>query len=342
MAPESPLIIRDVSNTYVTRACGGFGGKEKKPVLDRVSIELKNAGIFGLVGESGCGKTTLARSVLGLIDYEGDIFIDGLRQDRKRRREMARKVQAVFQDPSGSLNPARRVGWILEEPLRIHRLGTKRERTRRVDEILRMVGLDPSYKTRRVEELSVGQKQRVCIGCALMPEPKLIIADEAVSALDVSVGAQILNLLRDLHERLGLTLVFISHNLNVVYYLCDRIGVMYSGQIVEIGTAQAVYSAPAHPYTRTLLEAIPEITGEKPEAPADIPEEMEPGLFPGRSPGEAVRGDCCPFAPRCRRREARCGLERPRPVNVAPPGEAPHEASCILALNAAMKAGRIR
>ncbi|MDR2402593.1 MAG: ABC transporter ATP-binding protein [Spirochaetaceae bacterium] len=315
---ESLLMIRDVSNTYVTRAYGGFGRKEKKPVLDHINIEMKPAEIFGLVGESGCGKTTLGRSVLGLIDHEGEIYIDGLRQDKSRRWEMARKVQAVFQDPSSSLNPVKRIGWLLEEPLRIHRIGSRQERIKRVDEVLRMVGLDPSYKTRRIAELSGGQKQRVCIGCALMLEPKLIIADEATSALDVSVGAQILNLFRDLHERLGLALVFISHNLNLVYYLCDRIAVMYNGQIVELGTARTLYSAPAHPYTRTLLEAIPEIAGENPEPPGDETQ---------REPAE---GECCRFAFRCRWRESRCGITPPELVNIAPPGEPPHEVRCVL------------
>ncbi|MDR3146675.1 MAG: ATP-binding cassette domain-containing protein [Treponema sp.] len=338
---ESLLTVRNVSNTYVTRGYGGFGKKEKKPVLDRISIEMKPGEIFGLVGESGCGKTTLGLSILGLIDHEGEIWIDGLRQDKRRRREMARKVQAVFQDPSSSLNPVKRIGWLLEEPLRIHRLGTRRERIRRVDEVLRLVGLDPSYKTRRIAELSGGQKQRVCIGCALMLEPKLIIADEAISALDVSVGAQILNLFRDLHERLGLALVFISHNLNLVYYLCDRIAVMYNGRIVELGTARAVYSAPAHPYTRTLLEAVPGIAGENPEppgcalsdasgyAPGDTQEEPEPVLPPASKRREPAEGECCRFASRCRRRESRCGIAAPEPVNIAPPGEPPHEVWCV-------------
>ncbi|GHV88856.1 ABC transporter ATP-binding protein [Spirochaetia bacterium] len=252
---ESLLSIRDVSNTYTTQGFGGFGRKEEKPVLDHVSLEIAQGEIFGLVGESGCGKTTLGRCVLGLIDYEGEIIIDGLRQDRKRRKVMAKTVQAVFQDPSASLNPAKRVGWLLEEPLRqkTGRPWDKRERLRRVDEVLDLIGLESAYKSRRVNELSVGQKQRISIGCALMLRPRLIIADEPVSSLDVSVGAQILNLFRDLHENLGLALLFISHNLDLVYYLCDRIAVMYQGRIVETGTAEAVYSSPKHEYTRKLL-----------------------------------------------------------------------------------------
>jgi ABC-type glutathione transport system ATPase component len=257
MVHESLLSVRGVSNTYVSHAWGIVGKRIAKPVLDNINIEIAPGEIFGLVGESGCGKTTLGRCILGLIGYEGEILIDGVKQDGRTgsRREMARRVQAVFQDPAASLNPVKRAGWLLEEPLRVHKLGTKQERIKRVDEILDLVGLDPSYKDRRVNELSVGQKQRICIGCALMLKPKLIIADEAVSALDVSVGAQILNLFRDLHDTLGLGMVFIGHNLNQVYYLCGRIAVMRDGRILEQGTAEEVYTKPQHEYTKELLKA---------------------------------------------------------------------------------------
>jgi oligopeptide/dipeptide ABC transporter ATP-binding protein len=315
---EALLLMRQVSNTYSTRTYGVFGRKDEKPVLDHIDLAIGHGEIFGLVGESGCGKTTLGRSILGLIDYEGEITIDGLRQDKKQRKAMAWKVQGVFQDPSSSLNPAKRVGWLMEEPLRIHRLGTKQERIKRVDETLYLVGLDPSYKTRRVQELSGGQKQRVCIGCALMLEPKLIIADEAVSSLDVSVGAQILNLLQALHQRLGLALVFISHNLQVVYYLCDRIAVMYQGQIVELGAAEAIYETPAHPYTRLLLDAAPEIN---PEASFSGGQEIPP---------EPAGTSGCRFAGRCRWKTSCCEETPQELLNIALPPAAPHLVRCCL------------
>jgi ABC-type dipeptide/oligopeptide/nickel transport system ATPase subunit len=220
-APSSPLLsIRDLSNVYVSRSYGLFGKKEIKRVLKHVNMYLARGEIAGLTGESGCGKSTLARCVMGLVDYEGEIRIDG-------------QAQMVFQESGASLNPAKKIGWLMEEPLVIHKRGTAAERTQKADEMLTRVGLDPSYKTRRVHELSGGQKQRVCIGRALILEPKLLIADEPISSLDVSAGAQILNLLKELRENPGLGILFISHNMDAVEYLCDRIMVMRDGRIAE-------------------------------------------------------------------------------------------------------------
>ena len=227
MADSTLLSIRDVSNVYISRRLGLFGRREIKPVLKHINLELQSGEIFGLTGKSGCGKTTLARCILGLIHYEGEILLCGQRQEKKSRR-----IQMVFQEPGASLNPAKKIGWLIEEPLVIHKTGTPQERRQKTDEMLLRVGLAPSYKTRRVNELSGGQKQRVCIARALILQPRLLIADEAISSLDVSAGAQILNLFRELHKNLNLDIFFISHNKDAVEYLCDRIAVMRDGGVV--------------------------------------------------------------------------------------------------------------
>jgi len=217
--PDPIIVIRNLSAAYVSRNFGWFGKKEIKPVLNNINLDINTAEIFGLTGESGCGKTTLARCILGLIDYEGEIIIDGRKQDGFDPKH---NIQMVFQDTASSLNPVKKIGWLLEEPLVIRRLGSKEQRVQKVDEMLARVGLDSSCKTRRVNEFSGGQKQRICIGRALMLQPKILIADEAISSLDVSAGAQILNLFRELRGSLGLTIIFISHNTGAVEYLCDR------------------------------------------------------------------------------------------------------------------------
>ena len=232
------LVIRNLSNSYSSRPWGLFGKKEVKNVLEDINFSVGRGEIFGLVGESGCGKTTLAKCVLGLIEYRGEIIINGNRREGKfsfkDRKKWALEVQAVFQDPSSSLNPVKSIGWILEEPLRVHGMFSAAERQKKVDSMLEMIGMDASYKKRKPRELSSGQKQRISIGSALMLNPGMIVADEPVSALDVSVGAQILNFYRELNKNLGLTLLFISHNLDLVYYLCDRVAVMRHGTIKEI------------------------------------------------------------------------------------------------------------
>ena len=237
MQSDPFLRVRNLSCAYSSRPWGLFGKKEVKPVLDCINLEIARGEIFGLVGESGCGKTTLGKCILSLIDYEGEIIINGRKREKKpsfgERKKAAFEVQGVFQDPAASLNPVKTIGWILEEPLRAHGLGSPTERQNEVDRILDLVGLDSSYKTRKPRELSSGQKQRVSIGAALMLKPGLIVADEPVSALDVSVGAQILNLFRDLNKRLGLALLFISHNQNLVNYLCDRVVILRDGKISE-------------------------------------------------------------------------------------------------------------
>ena len=256
---DTILSIEHVSNYYYDNGLGIFARRKKKQVLHDVSLTIGKDEFFGLVGESGCGKTTLGNCILGNIPFEGRITLGGMERKDADRLTFTRMVQSVYQDPSSALNPRRTVGQTMMEPLLAHGIGTPESRSSAVDRMLYRIGLDPTYKNRKPSELSGGQRQRVCIGAALMLEPELIIADEAVSALDVSVGSQILNLFLEIDVEKDFSMLFISHNLSVVYYLCDRIGVMYKGRIVELGTAEDVYFRPAHPYTKLLLSAIPEI-----------------------------------------------------------------------------------
>ncbi len=253
--------VKNVCNYYAENNTLIRSHQKKMQVLNDVSFTIRKNEFFGLAGESGCGKSTLGNAILGLIPYKGEITVNGRSCREMNRKELSGNVQAVFQDPLSALDPKKTIGYTMEEPLRIHRIGNKEERSRKVNEMLELVGLDASCKNRYPDQLSGGQRQRVCIGAALMLEPKLIIADEAISALDVSVGSHILNLLQEIHQKRELALLFISHNLNVVYYLCDRIAVMHNGKIVEMGSAQEVYETPKHPYTKQLLSAIPNIEG---------------------------------------------------------------------------------
>lgn len=219
-------------------------GKSRLRYLKNVSLTIGEGEIVGLVGESGSGKSTLAKCLLGLVtDIEGELTVNAVRP------------QMVFQDPYGSLNPAKTVGWILEEPLRAMGIRDKAQRRERVLEMIKLVGLEEAHLQRRPAQLSGGQRQRVAIAGALIQGSKLIVLDEPVSALDVTLQAQILQLLVNLKEQLGLSYLFISHDLSVVYQICDRVAVMYRGEIVEEGDVDTVYDAPQHPYTKKLLEA---------------------------------------------------------------------------------------
>ena len=241
---EPVLEVRHL-NSFYTENCSLFGGKEeRRQVLRDVSFDIYRGEIVGLVGESGSGKTTLSRAILGLIhDYDGQII------------HHSERPQMVFQDPFSSLNPAHSIGWILEEPLRVQGKLNAKQRREAVLEVLEQVGLGAEYASRRPRELSGGQRQRVCIGMALIQRPGLIIADEAVSALDVTIQAQILKLIADLRRDLGLSYLFISHDLNVVYQLCDRVLVMKKGRIVEQGAVNDIFDHPKEEYTKQLLRA---------------------------------------------------------------------------------------
>ena len=237
MESEITLQLKNLNSFYGK-------GKKRKQVLKNVSLELRRGEVLGIVGESGSGKSTLAKCILGLVtDIEGELTVN------------TQRPQMVFQDPYGSLNPVKTVGWILEEPLRVIGIADKGERKKRVLEMMDLVGLSPEHYDRRPSQLSGGQRQRVSIAGALIQGSKLIILDEPVSALDVTLQAQILQLLVDLKEKLDLSYIFISHDLAVVYQICDRVAVLYHGEIVEEGEVDAVYDHPKHNYTKRLLEA---------------------------------------------------------------------------------------
>jgi ABC-type oligopeptide transport system ATPase subunit len=238
--------------------------------VDDVSFAVTEGETFGLVGESGSGKTTTGRCVLRLIEpTSGSVTFRGedvLQFDAKALRAARRHFQIVFQDPYSSLNPRMRVGAIVAEPLVIHGVGTAAERRERVKDLFALVGLDPSTVDRHPHQFSGGQRQRIGLARALALEPSLVIADEPVSALDVSVQAQVVNLMLDLQQRLGLTYVFIAHDLRLVREVCTRVAVMYRGRIVELADTSSIFRSPAHPYTRALLSAMPSLT---PGAPRD-------------------------------------------------------------------------
>ncbi len=238
------LDVRDLSVTYKTSSI--FGKKTAFNAVKHVNLSIKQGEILGLVGESGCGKSTMSRAILGMLDdaeITGEII------------HYTKRPQMVFQDPFSSLNPAKTVGWILEEPLRIFGKYSEAERKARVMDMIDRIGLERVHADRKPNELSGGQKQRVSIGTALIRRPRFIVADEPVSALDVSIQGQILRLLLELRDELDLSYLFITHDLNVCYSICDRVAVMYQGEIIEEGSVEEVYNHPKEDYTKSLLEA---------------------------------------------------------------------------------------
>ena len=287
IASEPARALLEVSGLYKHFPVrGGVFGNVTGHVraVDGVSFSIAEGKTLGLVGESGCGKTTVGRLVLRLLEpTAGSVRFDGqdvLKMPARQLRALRRRMQIVFQDPYSSLNPRRRVGDAIGEPLFVHGLARGAELERRVSELLERVGLPASYRSRYPHEFSGGQRQRICIARALALGPELLVCDEAVSALDISIQAQILNLLEDLRGELGLTYLFISHNLNVVRHIADEIAVMYLGKLVEIGDAAQVFAAPKHPYTRALISSNPLPDPDAPLAPLVLKGELPSPLNP--------------------------------------------------------------
>lgn len=307
----TPLLeVEGLARHYPVR--GGLMRSQSAGVVravDGVSFALVRGETFGLVGESGCGKSTLARLVLRLIEPTGGVVrFDGqdiTALDGEPLRRLRRHMQIIFQDPFASLNPRMTVGEIVEEPLLVHGIGDAAARRQKVNALLALVGLAPHHAARHPQEFSGGQRQRIGIARALAVEPALIVCDEPVSALDVSIQAQVLNLLKDLQARLGLTYLFIAHDLAVVRQVADRVAVMYLGRILEVAPVERLFADPRHPYTRMLLAAVPE---PDPQTRARTP---APVHSLGELPSPLSLPTGCRFHPRCPAATERCRAEEP-------------------------------
>ncbi len=313
-APPPLLEAVGLSKNFTVGSRLSPGGRKTVRAVDNVSLQVWPGETVGLVGESGCGKSTLGRCLVRLYDVtSGELRFKGediSRYGRRQLRPIREEMQMVFQDPYASLNPRRRVGDLIAEPLRVHGRRSRAEIAARVRELMGLVGLSPDQLERFPHEFSGGQRQRIGIARALALEPHLIVADEPVSALDVSIQAQIVNLLADLQDRLGLTYVIIAHDLSVIRQVSDRTAVMYLGSIVELGPTDELYRAPAHPYTQALISAVPvpdvdRAARNRIVLTGDVPSPIDPPAG-------------CRFHPRCRFAQDRCRRERPALREIAP------------------------
>ncbi len=317
--PEIILQARALERRFVTDR-PLFGPATVVHAVNGVDLAIRRGETFAIVGESGCGKSTLARILVGLIPpSSGSVTYDDrdlTRRSGKEMRALRRDLQFIFQDPFSSLNPRMSVGALIEEPLRVHGLGTRAERRARVVQLLARVGLSPQHANRYPHEFSGGQRQRIGIARALASSPKLVVGDEPVSALDVSIQAQVINILADLKAEFALTLVVIAHDLAVIRHMADRVAVMYLGEIVELAPADRLFAAPRHPYTEALVSAIP-----LPDTAARAVKARVEGELP--NPIAPPAG--CKFHPRCPYAIARCGQERP---TLSPPDAQGRQVAC--------------
>ena len=310
--------VRDLKQYFPIKT--GFMKTTPLKAVDGVSFSIKPGETLGLVGESGCGKTTVGRSLLRLYTpTSGDVFFDGERVNEKSIGHMRRQMQMVFQDPYSSLNPRMTVEDIIGEPLDVHKLYTSRgERRDKILHLMELVGLNAEHATRYAHEFSGGQRQRIGIARALATNPRFIVCDEAVSALDVSIQAQVLNLMKDIQKEMNLTYLFIAHDLSVVQYMSDRVMVMYLGSIVEVADSRTLYEETLHPYTKALLSAIPI---------ADIHVKKKRQILEGEVPSPIHKPTGCPFHNRCPQCMEICKKERPV---LAEKGKNGHMVACHL------------
>lgn len=332
---QAPLL--DVSDLHVhfPIAQGSFFSSTKSVVraVDGISFQIREGETLGLVGESGCGKSTTARAIIGLVKpTDGSVKLDGESIEGLSDRAMLshrRTVQMVFQDPFASLNPRMTVGSIIGEPLAVHRLASGKDRKLEVLRLMELVGLNPRFLNRYPHEFSGGQQQRIGIARALAVKPRLILCDEPVSALDVSIQAQIINLMMDLQQKLGLSYLFIAHDLSVVRHIATRVGVMYLGRIMELARADQLYASPTHPYTEALLSAVP-------VPDPTIARKRERIKLVGEVPSPDRHYPGCCFHERCWIAEDDCRHTRPDLVTIGQDSDLqPHRAACLLRTNQA-------